>query len=502
MSLNRRLLLCLLGVLLTIGLLLVFTARYAAQTYFQEINQNLNRSIAMYVVDRMALFAGPGKADTESFRLLADQAMTVNPSVEVYLLDDEGQVLTHALPADTVVQDRVALAPIRAFLRGDRFPVVGDNPRMGGEAQVFSVHPIDDAESAARLGYLYVVLGGQKYQSLLEMFSGSYVMGLTSIVIVGALVAGGLMGGWLFGRITSPLRQLRARVRGFGEQGVQGESLTPQRVSGIPEIDDLERAFGTMKSQLSQQFEQLDQNDRLRRELIANVSHDLRTPLAAMQGYVETLMLKDGVLDATERKRYLAVAHNHTQQLSRLVSELFELAKLDSGTMRPEVDAFSLTELLQDVVQEFQLLAGEREVSLELAGVTNDVWVRGDIGLIQRVCENLVSNALRHTPAAGAVSFGVNLVANKVEVTLSDTGCGIPAEDLPWIFDRYYRVSSVAPPRVAVSTADESSSVTPGTGLGLAIVKKILDLHNSAISVESTVNRGTTFRFALEGALA
>lgn len=502
MSLNRRLLLCLLGVLLTIGILLVFAARYAAQTYFQEINQNLNRSIAMYVVDRMALFAGPGKVDPASFQRLADQAMTVNPSVEVYLLDANGQILTHALPPGTVQRDTVALAPINAFLGGARFPVVGDNPRTAADQQVFSVHPIDDVNAGSRLGYLYVVLGGKEYQSVMDMLSGSYVMRLTSIVIIGALLAGGIMGSWLFGRTTRPLRQLRQRVHGYGEQGVQSAAGLPLPASGIPEIDDLGSAFATMRSQLSEQFAQLDQNDRLRRELIANVSHDLRTPLAAMQGYVETLMLKDADFDAGQRQRYLAVAHNHTQQLTRLVTELFDLAKMDSGTMQPELDAFSLTELLQDVVQEFQLMARDQQVSLELAGETNDVWVRGDIGLIQRVCENLVSNALKHTPASGAVCFSVDVVADRVEVALTDTGCGIPAEELPWIFDRYYRASSVAPERSERASGAPQQTSAGGTGLGLAIVKKILELHDSAIQVESAVDRGTTFRFQLEGALA
>lgn len=494
MSLNRRLLLCLLGILLTIGLLLVFAARYAAQSYFQEINQNLNRSISMYVVDRMALFAGPGKVDMPSFRTFADQAMTVNPSVEVYLLDAQGQILAHALPPETQVSERVAMAPIAQFLGGARLPVVGDDPRDPGSSQVFSVHPIDDPSGAARYGYLYVVLGGQKYQSLLAMFSSSYVMRLTSIVIVGALLAGALLGGWLFGRVTKPLRRLRQRVVGYGEQGLHQHSPPEQAASGIPEIDDLADAFETMQGQLTEQFQQLDQNDRLRRELIANVSHDLRTPLAAMQGYVETLLVKDDVFDAAQRKHHLEVAHNHTRQLSRLVTELFDLAKMDSGTVQPEVDAFSLTELLQDVVQEFQLQAKQQQVELTLAGITDDVWVRGDIGLIQRVCENLVSNALRHTPAGGAVRFSVNLVDERIEVALTDTGCGIPAEELPWIFDRYYRASSLAPePAQAHATP-----AARGTGLGLAIVKKILELHDSAISVESQVNQGTTFRFRLE----
>ena len=145
MSLKRRLTLALLGVLLTVGLLLVLTSRYAAQTYFQEVNQNLNRSIAMYVVNRLTLFADTGAVDTAGFRQLADQAMTVNPSVEVYLLHSYGVVLASALEPGSVQATQVSLAPIERFLRGERLPIVGDNPRDPQDQQVFSVHPIDDA---------------------------------------------------------------------------------------------------------------------------------------------------------------------------------------------------------------------------------------------------------------------------------------------------------------------------------------------------------------------
>ncbi|MGI9327071.1 MAG: sensor histidine kinase [Pseudomonadales bacterium] len=498
MSLNRRLTLALIGILMAVGALLVISSRYAAQTYFQEVNQHLNRSIAMYVVDRLALFADSGEVDTEVFLALADQAMTVNPSVEVYLLDPQGVILANALAAETVLLSQVSLAPIQAFLQAERLPIVGDDPRDPESPQVFSVHPIDDAQRNRRLGYLYVVLGGQQYQSLLEMFSGSYVMRLASVVMLGALLIGALLGTWLFGRATRPLLALQSTVRAFGDKGFRDAEALALAPSRVKEIDELAENFETMRGQLLAQFEQLDQNDRLRRELLANVSHDLRTPLAAMQGYVETLLLKDERLTPEQRRQYLGIAHNHTQQLSRLIAELFELAKLDSGTLQPTLEPFSLTELVADVVQEFQLAAEKGGIALRIGRVDSDVWVLGDIGLIQRVCENLVTNALRHTPEGGEVRFNIQPDGERVHVSLSDTGCGIPAEELPWIFDRYYRVG--VKPRLPDAAGD--SEMARGSGLGLAIVKKILQLHDSDISVESQLEAGTTFRFDLHTELS
>jgi signal transduction histidine kinase len=251
------------------------------------------------------------------------------------------------------------------------------------------------------------------------------------------------------------------------------------------EIDQLRNTCHYMANTIQQQMARLQESDRLRRELFTNISHDLRTPLASMQGYIETLIIKDETLDPLTRRQYLDTAGKHAAHLSRLVQDLFELAMFESGNATPVFEEFSLTELIHDVAQEFRLQANEAQVSLQVDPPDKAVNVYADISLIQRVLENLVGNALKYTPEGGKVSISVHPHSAAVGVSVVDTGAGISAQALPHIFDRFYRENR---------EVDEDSG---STGLGLAIAKRILELHGSEIRVTSEERRGTRFDFDL-----
>ena len=244
-------------------------------------------------------------------------------------------------------------------------------------------------------------------------------------------------------------------------------------------------AFLDMASQIRRQISQLEDNDRLRRELVSNISHDLRTPLSATQGYLETLLIRGKSLSSTDRRHYLTIARHHLIRLGNLITDLFELSKLDAAGISPNLEEFPLAELVQDVAQEFQLEAENKGVNLSMALGTGGAVTVGDIGLIQRALENLMRNAIHFTPAGGTVTLSIVESPQALNVAVSDTGPGIPERDLPRIFDRFYRSESGEEAR-----ADAS-------GLGLAIAKRILDLHNSQIRVTSRVDAGTRFEFQL-----
>jgi signal transduction histidine kinase len=168
-----------------------------------------------------------------------------------------------------------------------------------------------------------------------------------------------------------------------------------------------------------------------------------------------------------------------------LIAELFELAKLNSQEMTPHIEPFALSELAQDVVQKLKLIAERKHVRLQTNSPTDLPLVSADIGLIERVLENLIENAIRYTPEEGTVTVALNLEHEKIMTQVTDTGSGIPPEDLPHIFDRYHRVGN----------GRESRST--GAGLGLAIAKRILELHGSSIEVQSALDKGATFTFHL-----
>ncbi len=240
-----------------------------------------------------------------------------------------------------------------------------------------------------------------------------------------------------------------------------------------------------MANKIREQFENLKETDRLRRELVTNVSHDLRTPLASMHGYVETLLIKNDTLTAEERLHYLEITRKHTRRLGQLIGDLFDLSRLESHSIDPVLEHFSLAELLQDVTQDFELDAHKKDITIDVSGGPGDSMVYADIGLMQRVLENLIRNALKFTPRDGEISIKLERKPGCVAVAVADTGCGIAEDDLDRVFDRFYHAGQ--------GEGEGAGS----TGLGLAIVRKILDLHGSRITVRSVLDEGTCFEFDL-----
>ncbi len=242
--------------------------------------------------------------------------------------------------------------------------------------------------------------------------------------------------------------------------------------------------YAQMSRRIQSQMQELTQADSLRRELVGNVSHDLRTPLAALQGYLETLLMKEGSLTPDEQRGYLQTALRHSERLAALVAELFELARLDSHETLAHPEPFALDELAQDMVQQFGLAGEKKGVSLRFDAPQDLPFVFADIGLIARVLENLLENALRHTPEGGKVTIHLAPQGARVAVQVADTGEGIAPEVLPHIFERFYRAPNPPP----------SSG---GAGLGLAIARRILEMHGSRLEVQSVLGQGTMFSFSL-----
>lgn len=481
-TLFAKLSVTLLAVVVLTGIAFFIVDRVNSRLYHEELTQRLNAPIAGYATERHRLISD-GVPDLAALEELAHQAMLINPTIEIYLLNRDGAILGHALPPTTVLRDAVDLFPVRAMIGGAAtLPIHGDDPRSMQMTKVFSAAEIRHAGQLE--GYLYVVLGGQKYENLATDLSGSYVGNVSLVAALAIVVSAAAIGLLVTGFLTRRLKKLNLDVERVTASHFTQQPISEPRAGG-DEIDRLVNAFFGMASQIRRQIAQLEDNDRLRRELVSNISHDLRTPLSATQGYLETLLIRGESLSSNERRHYLTVARRHLMRLGNLITDLFELSKLDSAGISPNLEEFPLAELVQDVAQEFQLEAENKGVKLLMALGTGGAVTVGDIGLIQRALENLVRNAVHFTPAGGTVTLSIVESPQSLNVAVSDTGPGIPERDLPRIFDRFYRSESGEEAR-----ADSS-------GLGLAIAKRILDLHNSQITVTSRVDAGTRFEFQL-----
>ena len=474
-----------LGIVIILGAAFYLIDRYSMRVYYEELTQRLNASLAMYVVNAEPLISG-GVVNAAALKTLAERAMVINPTAEIYLLGPDGEILGHALPPNEIALDKVDIEPILELLSDTpKLPVRGVNPRNPEGRKVFSAFPVTDGQSAEPLaGYLYVVLGGAQYEAVAAEVMNSDRQRMVAASIILLVIAAFVGGTTLFAGLTRRLRQLTASVSQIADRGFDTDSRVQAVDQARDEIDQLNNACQLMLDTIRQQLQSLQENDKLRRELFTNISHDLRTPLASMQGYIETLILKEGSLDRQTRSRYLEIARKHALHLSGLIQDLFELAMLDSSRITPELEEFPLVDLIYDVVQEFELQAKEARIRLRVSPPDGPVIVCADLSLIQRVLENLVGNALKHTPAGGAVTISVRPAPASVGVSVEDTGRGIAEDALPYIFDRFYKSNR---------DGDGGSS----TGLGLAIAKRILELHGSEIRVVSEKQRGTRFDFDL-----
>ncbi len=486
-TLYSRLALTLFVLLCLVGLILIQLIGHSSTLYQEEVSQKLNSTLAEHIVAEQPLMQGE-EINHQALDGLFHNLMVINPSIELYLLDKQGEVLAFSAPAGTVKRKQIALEPLLKFLNGNaRFPLKGDDPRNIERQKVFSAAEINNEKGLQ--GYLYIVLGSEQYDDVAQMLSGSYILNSASIVLLVALSAALFAGLIVFSLQTRRLRLLRNIIRSYVHRKNDDDGLLrfPERGKVKDEIDELGQQFNVMAEKINKQIHELKKMDGIRREMVANVSHDLRTPLTTMQGYLETLLLKKAELSAEEQRQYLETALHHSQHLARLVEELFELARLDSCESVVYSEPFSIGELVQDVTQTFLLRAEQKSIQLDASLNPETPLIYGDIAMMQRVLENLLENGLRHTPDGGRINVSVDVDSGHVFVQISDTGCGIPEKDVPRIFERFYQQD--------INRTDRNSS---GSGLGLAIVKRILELHGSAIKVRSEINKGTTFSFQMD----
>jgi len=350
---------------------------------------------------------------------------------------------------------------------------------------------------AYRLGWInlsptlrWTLLGGYALASILTffnvwfsaqmMFVNDHDFLLAIVLLVFASGMAMVLGYFLSSTITERIHLLK----GAAEKLANGDLQTRVPVTGRDEVAALAVTFNQMAEQLQAADQKQRELESLRRDLIAWVSHDLQTPLTSMRAILEAV--SDGVVEEPETvKRYLNTAQRDVRSLSALIDDLFQLAQLDAGGFPLNRANASLGDLISDTLESFTELAKQQEIMLE-GNVDSDVDpVMMDTQAIGRVLNNLISNALRHTPNRGRVSVWVRRTTRGVEVTVSDTGEGIRAEDIPHIFERFYRGEK------------SRNRGTGGAGLGLAIARGIVQAHGGDIRVESQAGKGTQFSFRI-----
>jgi signal transduction histidine kinase len=279
------------------------------------------------------------------------------------------------------------------------------------------------------------------------------------------------------------LRALENVAQAIGE----GDASARAAETGGDEVTALARAFNRMAGDLEARTRAMEMSDRTRRQLLADVSHELKTPLAAIRGYVETLSMPEVRLDNETRRRYLDIVGDETIKLDRIVQDLLDLARLESGGLTLTCEAVPVARLYQRVADRHERELIEKQIALEtsIAPGLSDVW--GDPARIEQALQNLVANALRHTPDGGRITLAAEPAGERMRLVVRDSGGGIPEEHLPRIFDRFYKADA--------SRSDPYSKT--GSGLGLSIVKAIIERHGGTVSAANAPGGGAEFTITL-----
>jgi two-component system OmpR family sensor kinase len=451
----------------------------------------------VYLIAQMEV--APGPPPPELTRLVArdlSNALTTNPRLDIeqfFRQEYEGRVPLVAIMKDGRVVSTDGTKPAAGFVQEIRARLNADpesfargrGGRGGGQRQMW---PGGSAPPPARSGPMLrrsgpsgvVMVDGVPVgvvmampRSALRQLGPTLAMLGIVLVAIGTTVAALL----IFGPVRPRLRSLEDAARRVGA----GDLTARAREDGGDEVAALARAFNQMTHDLQQRAAELQAADRTRRLLLADVSHELMTPLTGMRGYLETLSLHAQSLDPETRERYLAIIRDETQRVEHIVGDLLDLSRLEGGGESFDAQDVPLEDIFGRVMARHGRAAEQKGVELTTNVAPGAEIVTGDPMRLEQALQNLAANALRHTPRGGRVSLGAAIENGAILVTVSDTGSGIASEHLPHVFDRFYKVDP--------SRTGEAS----GSGLGLSIVKAIVERHGGTVAVTSRPGGGTTF---------
>ena len=284
-------------------------------------------------------------------------------------------------------------------------------------------------------------------------------------------------------------RPARKRLRSLEEAArALGEGRTDVRADdrGGDEVSALAHTFNTMAEELEARTAALFASDKARRQLLADVSHELMTPLTAIRGYTQTLAMPGLAVDPPTRARYFDIVDRETYKLEAIIGDLLDLAKLEGGGSTLSIEPVAVADLFDRIAERHEPTLRARNITLE-QHVPDDLELDADVQRLEQALQNVASNALRHTPDGGRVELGAEPAGAHVRITIRDTGPGIPPAHLPHIFDRFYKADQA---RTATSTAS-------GSGLGLSIVRAIVERHGGSVSAANAADGGAIFEILL-----
>jgi signal transduction histidine kinase len=277
-------------------------------------------------------------------------------------------------------------------------------------------------------------------------------------------------------RLTKPFMEINDIVQKYSK----GDYNVRIPISSVEEATQLAISFNNMADQLKDL-------EATRRSFVANVSHELRSPLTSMKGFLEAM--QDGTIGPEEHEKYIGIVLSETKRMAGMVNDLLDLARIESGKTAIKLEIFDINELIRRTLITFEARIYEQHIEVDVKFAQEQYYVEADSAQISQVLRNIIDNAIKYSPDNSKLRIATYAMRREIYVSIQDSGPGIPEEDIPHVFDRFYKVEKAHTP-----------SKQGGTGLGLSIVKRIIDQHNQTITLKSAKGKGSTFTFTLKRA--
>ncbi len=437
------------------AVVIAYSYNWQKETIELRTKQALHKTLASHMRDDNPLMIGTDY-NPKALKSIFHTLMLIGPDFEIYFLDREGKITTHAAPEGAELMGTVNLEPIKRFLADEPFPILGDDPRNTEEHKVFSVAAIE--EGGEIMGYLYVVIGSTRHSAIAEAQVDTPYIALAGLVLVS--IFGFALGAYMLVRrsLLNPIERVTHQLQ---QQAEHDFRLEPDFTKQVPELVPIAHSYHMMAKHIQQQFLQLEYQSSHQRQSLLQLSHDLKTPLSSVLGYLETWRIQN-----SESDPLIEVAYRNSNKLSELLQSLLESAKQGNQPPSYEYHPVELAPLIRECVEMLQSQFEQKGLSL-MIDVEESLKTVGDRGLLERLILNLLENAHRHSPQ------GADII---IKLTKSDS------------LDKQIDVE--------IQNAIDPSAPQGSLGIGTKIVQSILMLHHSSLE---TIKGDSTYhqRFSL-----
>ncbi len=470
----RRITILIFALITALSLLFIIITYFATTRFYQASTQLLNKDVAGHI----AKFSSPfvhNKINKSKADSVFQNAMVLSPSAQVYFLDTAGSVIAYHEDSLPVKSWQLSLSNVQQYLaaNGNKY-IKGPDPRDPANEKIFSASEVKDGDK--KLGYIYVIFTSNEYKNVTQMLYSSAVTNLAILAFLCIILISLIVSIVYLNRIQKSFHRMLDVLKRFE----QGDFDARFKIKEQHELAPVTKAFNNLADLLVYNINGLTISEKNRKDFIATVSHDLRTPLAILRGYAETLLIKKSNISKEERDMYLQQILNKILQVDRMVTSLFELSKIESAEFKANKEPFVLSEIVQETVNHFQLKAADKNINLKCTQCQYHVWVNADISLMERVIQNLLDNAVKNTPENESIKVAIKVSGNDLIFSIENSGNPLPDSLIKWI-------------NTTEKGSIEYANRPMKQGLGLVIIKRILMLHNTNLEVITTGNTNTFF---------